>query len=252
LYENAGGNDLEKLTDFDYSKANIVALIRGDFTPELKKVKQKAEAYTTANFGSEVEVTYAGCSTLCVIADDLIIPGQLKSLGIAFVVVLVLLTLIFRSIKYGLIALLPMVLTVLLVFLLIGTFGVYLDAVLAIIASIVLGIGVDYSVHFLSRYQRLRSEGIDFKEAIRETLDTSGRAIVFNSLAVAIGFLVLLLSSFWPVIHMGWIVSANMIFSALLTMILLPAILRTWSTKKEKVLVVEESEPKIEKVKVVS
>ncbi len=123
---------------------------------------------------------------------------------------------------------------------------------MAIIASIVLGIGVDYSVHFLSRYKQLRNKGIDFKEAIIETLDTSGRAIVFNSFAVAIGFLVLLLSSFWPVIHMGWIVSANMILSALLTLILLPAILRTWIARKEKAVVVEESEPKIEEVNLVN
>jgi len=252
LYENAGGDDLEKLADFDYSKVNIVVMIRGDFTPELKKVKQKAEAFAAANFGSSAEVTYAGCSALCIVADNLIIPGQLKSLGIAFVVVLLLLSLIFRSFKYGLIGLLPMVLTVLIVFLLIGTFGIYLDAVMAIIASIVLGIGVDYSVHFLSRYKQLRNEGTDFKEAIRETLDTSGRAIVFNSVAVAIGFLVLLLSSFWPVINMGWIVSANMILSALLTLILLPAILSTSIAKKEKVVVAEESEPRIEEVNLVN
>jgi predicted RND superfamily exporter protein len=233
LYENAGGDDLEKLADFDYRKANIVALIRSDFTPELKEVLMSAQAFIAANFGSDIEVVYAGCSTLCIIADDLIIPGQLRSLGLAFVVVLVMLALIFRSVTYGLIGLLPMALTVLLVFLLMGTFGVYLDALMALIASIVLGIGVDYSVHFLSRYRALRSAGFELREALSETLDTSGRAIVFNSLAVAVGFFVLMLSSFWPVIHMGWLVAANMIFSAVLTLLLLPAVLRARAGVKE-------------------
>jgi predicted RND superfamily exporter protein len=233
LYENAGGNDLEKLADFDYSKANIVVMIRDDFTPNLKTVMDRAKAFTRDNFGGDIEVIYAGCSTLCVVADDLIIPGQMRSLGIAFVVVLLLLAVIFRSAGYGIMGLLPMVLTVLLVFMLLGAFGVYLDAATALVASIVLGIGVDYSVHFLSRYRSLRSAGLAFPEAVRGTMVTSGRAIVFNSLAVAVGFLVLLLSSFWPVIHIGWLVSVNMVFSAILTMGLLPGVLSSWGGQLE-------------------
>lgn len=225
LYENAGGDDLEKLADFGYRKANIIVMIREDYTPELRKVMDRARDFANDRFGSDVTVTFAGCSTLCVVADDLIIPGQLRSLVLAFIVVLGLLTLMFRSLKVGLIGLLPMVLTVLAVFTLLGAFGVRLDSVAALIASIVLGIGVDYSVHFLFRYRSLRGDGVDLPEAVRETLRTSGRAIVFNSLAVAVGFLVLLLASFWPVIHLGWIVSANMILSAVLALILLPAVL---------------------------
>ncbi len=225
LYENAGGDDLTKLADFDYSKANVVVMIREDYTPILRDIMQTAQAFAAAHFGSDIEVTFAGCSTLCVVADDLIIPGQLKSLGTAFIAVLVLLSLIFGSVRYGLVGLLPMVLTVLLVFMLLSITGLRLDAGSTLVASIVLGIGVDYSVHFLSRYRSLRRTGSDFREAVRETMDTTGRAIVFNSLAVAIGFMVLLLSSFWPVIHMGWLVAVNMVLSAVLAMTLLPAVI---------------------------
>jgi predicted RND superfamily exporter protein len=116
-------------------------------------------------------------------------------------------------------------LTVLVVFALLSVFGVYLDAVTALIASIILGIGIDYSVHFLARYRALRQDGLDVDAAVRETMTTSGRAIVFNSLAVALGFLVLLLSSFWPVMHIGWLVAVTMLVAAALTL-LLPALLR--------------------------
>lgn len=227
LYENAGGDDLRKLADFGYSKANVIVMIREDYTPLLKGVMRTAQAFTTAHFGSQIEVTYAGCSTLCVVADDLIIPGQLKSLATAFLAVFVLLVLIFRSVKYGAIGLLPMVLTVLLVFMLVSVTGLRLDALKALVASIVLGIGVDYSVHLLSRYQSLRHEGLEVRAAVLETMDTSGRAIVFNSLAVTVGFLVLLLSSFWPVMHLGWLVAVNMVVSAILAMVLLPAAITT-------------------------
>jgi predicted RND superfamily exporter protein len=244
LYENAGGKYLEKLADYDYSKANIVALLQTDDSPLMRKVKQKAETFTKRNFDRNVEVSYAGRSTVCIVADGLIIPGQLKSLGIALVVVLGLLMLGFRSLRYGLIGILPLVLTVLFVFGIMSAAGIYLDAAMALVASIVLGIGVDYSVHFLSRYRSLRKQGIASREAIGETFRTSGRAIVFNSMAVAMGFSVLLLSSFWPVINLGWLVAANMILSATLTMILLTGILYSTSRKgKEPDSIIEKEIP---------
>ncbi len=235
LYENAGGDNLEKLTDYDYSKANIIVQIRTDDTPRLREIETVVDRFARSNFDSDIEVAYVGCASLCVVADDLIIPNQVRSLGIALLVVFGLLAVIFRSAKYGLIGLLPLVLTVLFVFALMSVFGVSLDVATALVASIVLGIGVDYSVHFLSRYRSLRKEGKDFHEAIRETFVTSGRAIVFNSLAVATGFLVLLLSSFWGVVDIGWLVSVNMIFSAILTMVLVPAVLRAREGKEASV-----------------
>ncbi len=225
LYENAGATNLDKLADYDYRKANIVVMIRTSDTPKMRRVKEKAEGFLMANFGSDVDVNYAGCSSLCIVADDLIIPGQLRSLGIAMVVVFGLLSLVLRSTKYGFIALLPLLVTLLLVFALMSIFGLYLDAASALVASIVLGIGVDYSVHFLSRYLLLRKKGMGLHDAIGETQRTTGQAIVFNSLAVTIGFLVLLLSSFWPVNHIGWLVAANMILSAALAIVLVPAVL---------------------------
>ncbi len=236
LYENAGGDDLEKLVDFDYSKLNVITMIRDDFTPRIKEILQSSQSFLASRLAQGAAVIYAGCATLCVVGDDLIIPSQLKSLGIALIVVLLLLILIFRSFKMGLIALMPIVVTVLVVFTIIGLFGFYLDAVMALIASIVLGIGIDYSVHFISRYQSLRKEGADANDAIRQTMATSGRAIVFNSAAVAVGFVVLLFSSFIPVQNMGWMVSANMLLSALLTLVLVPAVLSSaykLTTRKE-------------------
>lgn len=230
LYENAGGDDVLKLADFDYRKANVVAQIRTDHTPLLRDIRSTVIRFAEREFGEDAEVTFAGCSNLCIVADDLIIPSQLESLGLALVVIAGLLMLIFRSVRRGLLGLLPLVLTVLMVFALLSLFGVFLDAVTALIASIVLGIGIDYSVHFLWRYEAFRRDGKSAEEAIGRTMETSGRAIVFNSIAVAVGFLVLLASSFWPVMHIGWIVAANMLIAAALTLTLLPVQLRTEAT----------------------
>ncbi len=234
LYENAGGDDLEKLVDFDYSKANIIVQIRTDDSPLLAKVQTLAQTVAVDRFDETVDVYFAGCAYLCIIVDNLIVPSQLQSLGIAFIVVLLLLSLLFRSFRYGLFAMLPILLTIAVAFSLMSLSGVALDTVTAIIASIILGIGIDYSIHFLSRFRSLQEQGLPVEHIISETLHTSGRAIIYNATTVAAGFLVLLISSFWPIIYLGWLVAVSMITSAAFALILLSAIM---GRSKEKDLV---------------
>jgi len=176
-------------------------------------------------FGEDVRVSFAGCSNLCIVADDLIIPGQLRSLAIALVVVGVLLVAGFRSIRLGLLGLAPLLVTITVVFGLMSAFGVMLDAVTALIASMVLGIGIDYSIHFLTRYREARGMSDSASAACAWATEQTGPAIVFNSIAVSVAFSVLLFSSFWPVKHIGWIVAATMVIAALLTLMLVPAAL---------------------------
>ncbi len=225
LYESAGGDDLSSLTDFEYRTANIVAQIRTDRTPLLREIRNVAETFADREFGGEAEVTFAGCSNLCIVADDLIIPSQLRSLGLAVVLVFGLLVLVFRSARLGLLGLFPLLLTVLGVFALLAIFQVSLDAVTALIASIVLGVGIDYSVHFVARYRSLLRGGSPSPAAVRGAITETGPAIILNSVAVASGFLVVALSSFWPVVHIGWIVAVTMVVAAALTLTLLPATL---------------------------
>ena len=227
LYENAGGDDLESFVDYDYSKANITVQIRSEESKELIDVKNIARNFIKTNMAhSNVQVEYAGNANLLIASDELIIPSQLKSLGVALVVILIMLSLIFRSFKLGALGLSPIILTIGMVFIIMNIFGLNLDYSTALISSIVLGIGVDYSLHFISRYKSLRNQNQSFNMAIKETFQSSGKAIIFNAIAVAIGFLALLFSNFWPIIHIGWLVAANMLLSAGLTLMLIPAVLR--------------------------
>lgn len=224
LYENAGGNDTEKLADFDYRKANVVVQIRTDRTPILREVRNVASRVASTMLGASTSVTYAGCSNLCIVADDLIIPSQLRSLGTAALAVFLLLSLLFRSAWQAAVAMVPLVITIMVVFALMSLFGVHLDAVTALIASIVLGVGIDYSVHFISRFKFFLREGSG-SDAAMQAVRTTARPILFNSLAVGLGFSVLLFSSFWPLIHIGWVVGSTMVLAAVLTLAVLPALL---------------------------
>ena len=99
------------------------------------------------------------------------------------------------------------------------------------IASIAIGIGVDYTIHFLSRYRIEWNATHDVDEATRRTITTTGRAIVFNAFAVAAGFIVLLLSNFNPLRYVGLLVAIIMGTSSLASMTILPVLLNMFKPK---------------------
>ena len=87
-----------------------------------------------------------------------------------------------------------------------GIFGVELNHITAMLSAIMIGVGVDYTIHFLWRYRQERQGGLDAPDAIRTTLTTTGRGIVFNALSVIVGFIALLFSAFTPVNMFGFLI----------------------------------------------
>ena len=122
-------------------------------------------------------------------------------------------------------ALLPLVVSVVGNFGVMALAGVKLDIATVMIASLVIGIGVDYAVHFITRYRRERGRGLSDREALEVTYDTAGRAIIYNAATLAMGFLVLLLSSFRALSTMGWLVALTMVTSSGGALLVLPVAL---------------------------
>ena len=105
-----------------------------------------------------------------------------------------------------------------------GFLGISLDIATTLLSSIMIGVGVDYTIHFLWRYRHERREGFAHKEAIVRTLTTSGRGIVFNALSVIIGFTALLYSTFLPVQFFGFLVVVTIGACLIGALVLLPAL----------------------------
>jgi predicted RND superfamily exporter protein len=226
LYENAGGDELYDVVDFAYRRLRMVAQIRGDDHAVSRAAKERALIYIE-NKPPPGAVTFAGCANTCIYADDLIIPSQLRSLAIALGVVTLMLSVLFRSVRLGLVGAAPMVVTISLSFGSMWLLGVPLDAVTALIASIVLGIGVDYAIHLIVWYQRYRRNAMAQEAALVHALGHAGRPILLNAIAVGMGFLVLVGSSFFPVRVIGGFVAAALLLSAAGSLVLLPALLST-------------------------
>ncbi len=164
--------------------------------------------------------------------------NQLLSMTIALLAVLVILMITFRSLTYGLIASSPMFITLLVIYGGMGWLGVHLDIGTSMLASIVIGAGVDYSVHLLVAWRRSTS--------LAEAVERAGPAIWTNALMVAAGFFVLTLGEARPLQNVGGLTAAAMLTAALSTFVSIP-LLGGWMhaadlrTESESVTVPEDS-----------
>ena len=129
-----------------------------------------------------------------------------STLWTIIVPVTILVMLLFRSVVAGLLAAFPLSLSMVVLFGLMGFFEIELNIATALLSSIMIGVGIDYTIHFLWRYREERRTGRESVEAVKITLTTTGRGITFNALSVVIGFVVVLLSNFMPVKFFGFLV----------------------------------------------
>ncbi|MGD2246031.1 MAG: MMPL family transporter [Candidatus Aminicenantes bacterium] len=222
LYSMSGDpEDFEKMVDFPYENALITARINTTSTPKLNRVKEQIMEMTRNH--EEIKLVGGFAFILSDIA-RLIVNGQLLSLGLAVIVVGILLMVLFRSVVAGIVSSLPLGLSVIVLFSLMGIFRIELNVATAMLSSIMIGVGVDYTIHFLWRYRTERRKGLIPQDAAKKTLTTTGRGIVFNAFSVIIGFLVLFTSGFMPMRFFGFLIVVS-IFSCLVgALVFIPAL----------------------------
>jgi len=157
--------------------------------------------------------------------NDEMLASQIQSLFIALIIVLILMSIQFKSIKMGIVVTSPILLTVLINFAVMGFLGVPLDNATMMIASIAIGIGIDYSIHFSSRFKAELKGGNTELEALDKTLKTTGQAIIINALTVALGFIILMGSNMLPMQRFGWLIALTMGVSAWAALTYLPSLI---------------------------
>lgn len=214
LYEMSGDpENLWRVTDYDYRRLNITFQVKSDNSKVVNEVLDHIENAREPLSDMGVELNYAGSGYKALIFTDLILEGQIKSLVLSLVIIVALLGFMFKTIKAGLVGSFPIVITALIGFGILGIFNIPLSTTTALLSSITIGIGIDYAVHYLDRYRLNRQSGLSTELAVAETMNHSGRAIVFNAVVVIAGFLVLLASVFPPNRALGALVSLNMFIS---------------------------------------
>ncbi len=171
-------------------------------------------------------VVVSGQAVLTEAMSLVLIRTQISSLITTFLPVVLCLIVFFRSFRTGVFAIIPIICSTAFVYASMGILGVSINLVTVIIMNTCIGIGIDYSIHFVSGYIYSRRKNIERTEALRETIHGKGIPILFNALIVGIGFLVLAFSGFPPIRDFGIVVFISMIVSALISLLMLPILIR--------------------------
>ena len=238
LYEMSGDpENLNKVVNYDYTKLNVTFQLKSDNSKAINSALAILKNYEDDFKKQGVTMNYAGSGYKGLVFTDLILEGQVMSLILSLIIVIVLLALMFKSFKAGLLGSIPIVITALISFGVMGFLNIPLNTTTALLSSIAIGIGIDYAVHFIEQYKNFAKEtNQNMLLTAKKTMANSGRAIIYNAIVVIAGFLVLLFSVFPPNRELGALVSLNMFtgFAGTLTILLVLLSITKMYSKKEK------------------
>ncbi len=173
-------------------------------------------------------VTAAGQALMIDAGVELLTETQVNSLTLTFITVGLILIILYRNIRVGLFTTFPIVVATLFVAALMASLGVSINSITVIIINSSVGIGIDYAIHFTAGFLRVRdfNEHPSTRDAILHAIHDKGTVIVFNTLAVGLGFLVLNFSGFPPVRDLGLFIFLSMTISSIFALIFLPLLLQ--------------------------
>lgn len=210
------------------SESRIMVQLKSHNTGTTDAIIRDAKDFAAGHFPAGYTIEASGIAELEVALSDMIVSSQISSIVIAAIAVVIIMMISYRSLIAGIIGVVPLTISILINFAIMGFLKIDLDMVTSLVSSIAIGIGIDYTIHFIENYhlERLRFEDLD--TVTIETLKVSGKAILVNALSVGLGFLVLTLSNFVVLRHIGLLVAIIMLTSSVPAMTLLPLILNVF------------------------
>lgn len=238
LYEMSGDpENLNAVVDYDYAKLNVTFQLKSDNSKAINSAIDIIHTYDEAFADLGIVIKYAGSGYKGLVFTNLILEGQVMSLILSIIIVVILLSLMFKKIVIGLIGAVPILITAIIGFGTMGFLNIPLNTTTALLSSIAIGIGIDYAVHFIEQYRHNAETSNNSLEIAQKTMAHSGRAISLNAVVVIIGFMVLVFSVFPPNRELGALVSMNMFTSFVGTLTIMLVLLhqtKVYLKKKEK------------------
>lgn len=218
--------DLWHMVTPDYGAAAIWLQLTSGDNQDMTRVMAAVDAWLADNPPpAGVSVDWAGKTYINVVWQQAMVEGMLLSLLSAFAIVFVMMVVLFRSVLFGLIAMLPLSLTISFVYGLIGWIGKAYDMPIAVLSALTLGLSVDFAIHFVQRFRTLAAETGSFAGAAAGIFEEPARAIYRNAVVIALGFTPLFFAPLVPYITVGAFMASIMAISAAVTLFLLPAVM---------------------------
>ena len=221
----SGDPEVFKLISPDYKEMRLEARMKAVGTKEGALVEETTRQYMEKNLGKDFDYNITGNVVLLGrMAKDLV-TQQTHSFEFAFVSILIVVIIIFRSLRLGLLAAIPNLVPILAVYGLMGYANIELSTPTAMISSIVLGLVVDASIQFLYRFKLEFAKRRHYLQALHHTYRNTGMSMFVSTLILVIGFASSFFASFRPTVHFGLLTSLTIFFALICTLVILPVCL---------------------------
>ncbi len=225
-YENSGKPEtIEAFLDSPRKTVKINVFLKTASSTLIGQVQKEARTYIAQNFPQGVSADITGLSNLTLAILRLLVESQISSVLSSLIIVFLFISLLSRSLVEGFFSIIPLSASLLFNFGIMGLFNIPIDISTATIASIGIGVGIDYTLHFLERLKSFLCH-MEYNDAVKATMETTGKGIFFNALAVAAGFAALMASQLRGNFFMGLLLALIMVTSSTFAVTLLPALLK--------------------------
>ena len=232
-------DDLASLLGKDYDedfyeidKLLLTAMIKTISTAEIQNLISQTEQYIENNFNDKkTNVKISGLSVFIKDFVNIIVESSITSIVLSLVLILFITGIFFKSLKWGLLSIIPLASAVILNFGLMGLFGIDLNHMTALLSSVIIGVGVDFSIHYISDYRRNIINNVDVEDINIQTSKDVGYPILLDVFS-NMGFIALLFSILIPLNHMGGLMVFAMVSTSFGTLTILSSLISILKIKK--------------------
>ena len=225
LFENSGSEDLNQVVDGHYQTLRLTLRVPWRDAIEYSHFFERVQTLVYEAYEGVAEVQITGMFTILFRTVSAVIVSMAKSYLLAAVIISLLMMALLSSVKLGLISMIPNFLPILLSLGLMKLLNIPLDLSTIMVASVVIGLAVDDTIHFMHNFRRYYFETYNVEVAVHRTLQTTGRALLFTSIVLMGGFLVFTQANMKNVQYFGLLTAFTAFMALCADVIVAPAIM---------------------------
>ncbi len=219
-------DDLWHFATPTYDKTVLWIQLKSGDNKDMRALVDNLDDYFTANKAPiALEHNWFGLTYINVVWQEKMVAGMANAFAGSFVIVLLMMIILFRSVLWGALSMIPLTVTIAFIYGIIGLIGKDYDMPVAVLSSLALGLAVDYSIHFLARSREAAKDQPSWGATIKTVFGEPARAIARNVIVIGVGFMPLLAAPLLPYKTVGFFISAILVFAGAATLLILPAVI---------------------------
>lgn len=209
----------------DYMCANIAVRINDVSSKKLDAIFDSIEKLASIHLPQNIDFYLTGRAYLWARTSEILAYNEIENFALSLLLIIIVVITYFRSLRAGLISIIPNLLPLIILYGLMGWRGIAFDTVTGMIASVAIGIGFDDTIHYIYEFRKNIKSGLSYEDATASSLRVKGSSMVFTTIVIACAFGALMTSEFIPTQHFGVLISFGMLLALIFDLFLTPALL---------------------------